>query len=267
MADQEISPTITAITRPGAARKAGRKSRGRKLLRSLGRALAASRLASPLIVSMVGGYLRLVHATNQPVTGLDDVDGRLRQHAPFICALWHGQHLMAPILRPKNMRVWALFSRSADAELNARVATRLGLRVVRGSGGREGRRTDPSKGGARALIKLKRVLDEGDSVAMIADIPNGTPREAGEALILLAKLTGRPIVPAAYASSRYKIIEKSWDKTTVPLPFGRSAALAGEPVFVPPDADEATIEAKRVELTARLNAITAQAYALAEHAR
>lgn len=258
---------MTTITRPGAARKAGRKSRGKKLLRSLGRALAASRLASPLIVSTVGLYLRLVHATNPAVTALDDVETRLRQHAPFICALWHGQHLMVPILRPRDMRVWALFSRSADAELNARVAERMGLRTVRGSGGREGRRTDPAKGGARALIKLKRVLDQGDSVAMIADIPHGTPREAGEGIILLAKLSGRPIVPAAYASSRHKVIEKSWDKTTVPLPFGRAAALAGEPVFVPADADEATIEAKRVELTEKLNAITAQAYALAEKAR
>ena len=32
---------------------------------------------------------------------------------------------------------------------------------------------------------------------MIADIPHGTPREAGQGIILLARLSGRPILPVA----------------------------------------------------------------------
>ena len=44
----------------------------------------------------------------------------------------------------------------------------------------------------------------------------------------------------------------SWDKTIVPLPFSRIAFAFTEPLFVPPDADDATVEATRAELTRRL---------------
>lgn len=254
---------MTARRRQGLAQRAWRTVRQR---------LVGSRFVTPVIVRTVAGYLRIVHLTNPLVPGSGTGEPYVRDYAPFICALWHGQHVMAPFLRPRGLRVTALFSRSADAEINARVAEALGFETVRGSGGRgargrKRRRAEQSKGGARALIRMKRVLDGGGSVGMIADIAHGKPREAGLGIILLAKISGRPILPLAYASSRYRVVEKSWDKTTIPLPFGRAAALAAEPVFVPADADEATLEAKRVELTDKLNAITTRAYELAGAAR
>eukprot|EP01133_Synstelium_polycarpum_P001213 gene1213-1402_t len=99
---------------------------------------------------------------------------------------------------------------------------------------------------------------------MIADIPHGTPRDSGQGVILLAKLSGRPIIPICYMTSRRKILEKSWDKTTIPLPFGRSGLIVGDPIFVPEDADDAMLEAKRVELTASLNANTVRVQALVD---
>jgi lysophospholipid acyltransferase (LPLAT)-like uncharacterized protein len=120
------------------------------------------------------------------------------------------------------------------------------------------------KGGAKALIALKKALTGGKNVCMIADIPHGTPRDAGMGVVLLAKLSGRPILPAALATSRRKVLEKSWDKTTINLPFGRSAIAVGEPVLVAADADEAEMERKRQELTVQLNVATAEAYRLAD---
>ncbi|TGU85030.1 DUF374 domain-containing protein, partial [Mesorhizobium sp. M00.F.Ca.ET.151.01.1.1] len=81
------------------------------------------------------------------------------------------------------------------------------------------------KGGAKALIALRKSLIAGKNVAMIADIPNGKPRDAGLGIVLLARLSGRPILPSAIATSRRQVLEKSWDKTTVNLPFGRSAVI------------------------------------------
>ena len=78
------------------------------------------------------------------------------------------------------------------------------------------------------LIALKRALDGGKNVAMIADIPHGTPREAGLGIVTLARLSGRPILPIALATSRRKVIEKSWDKTTINLPFGRASLTVGD---------------------------------------
>jgi lysophospholipid acyltransferase (LPLAT)-like uncharacterized protein len=152
-----------------------------------------------------------------------------------------------------------MVSRSADAEMNALVIEKIGMVAVRGSGGRESTR-HLEKGGARALIALRKALDSGKNVAMIADIPHGTPREAGLGIVTLARLSGRPIVPLALATSRRKVLEKSWDKTTISLPFGRARLGVGEPIYVPADADEAVMEEKRRELTASLNAATEQAY-------
>ena len=102
---------------------------------------------------------------------------------------------------------------------------------------------------------------------MIADIPHGTPRDAGMGVVLLAKLSGRPIFPAALATSRRKVLERSWDKTTINLPFGKAAIATGEPIFVSTDADDAEMERKRQELTAQLNAATTEAYRLVDGER
>src|SRR6185312_16744096 len=121
--------------------------------------------------------------------------------------------------------------------------------TVRGSGGRAGS-ASADKGGARALIALKKTLDAGNVVAMIADIPHGTPRQAGMGIVTLARISGRPILPAAYATSRRKVLDRTWDKTTINLPFGRRAVVFGEPVYVARDADAAELEERRQAVTA-----------------
>ena len=137
---------------------------------------------------------------------------------------------------------------------------------MRGSGGRVGRRR-ADKGGARALIALKRALQAGKNVCMIADIPHGKPRDAGMGVILLGRVSGRPIFGVAVATSRRKVLERTWDRTTINLPFGRAAVIVSEPVHVPADADDAEMERKRQELTAAIDGATARAYALLDGAR
>ncbi|TIX45410.1 MAG: DUF374 domain-containing protein, partial [Mesorhizobium sp.] len=114
--------------------------------------------------------------------------------------LWHGQHLLTPAYYPKGRPLVAMVSRSADAELNALMLEKFGIEAVRGSGGRDSSR-HLDKGGAKALIALKKSLSTGKNVAMIADIPHGTPRDAGMGIVLLARLSGRPILPSAIATS------------------------------------------------------------------
>jgi lysophospholipid acyltransferase (LPLAT)-like uncharacterized protein len=172
---------------------------------------------------------------------------------------------MTPAIYPSERQLVAMVSRSADAELNAKVIERFGIETVRGSGGRDNQ-SHMDKGGAKALIQLKRSLDAGKNVCMIADIPHGTPRDAGQGIILLARLSGRPILPVAIATSRRKVLEKTWDKTTINLPFGRQIAL-GDPVWVASKADETEIEAKRRALTKTLNEATDKAYQLADRIR
>jgi lysophospholipid acyltransferase (LPLAT)-like uncharacterized protein len=249
------------------ARKMKRNNPLSRTWRRIRKPLAESRLAKNALASALHGFMALTQRTNPIVASSDSLVDFFRGNDRVIYALWHGQHLIAPALNPRWHPLVAMFSRSADAELNALVAHRFGLETARGSGGREKDRAKANeKGGARALIALKKALDQGKSVCMIADIPHGEPRQAGLGIVTLARISGRPIVPVAIATSRRKVLEKSWDKTTINLPFGRCATVLGAPVSVPADADEAELERCRVAITSGLNAATAKAYHLVDGA-
>ena len=226
--------------------------------------LAESQFAKGLLVNLLVQAMWFIRLTNRQVADSVRFEGsRYEALEPGIIALWHGQHILMPAFYPSSRPLVAMVSRSADAEINAMMIEKFGIEAVRGSGGRDSAR-HLDKGGAKALIALKKALGAGKNVCMIADIPHGTPRDAGMGVVLLAKLSGRPIFPAALATSRRKVLEKSWDKTTINLPFGRAAIAAGEPIFVKADADDAEMERKRRELTAQLNAATEEAYRLVD---
>lgn len=208
---------------------------------------------------VLSSYLRLVKWSNPLLKSSCNFEYIYSQYEPFIITFWHGRHLMGPFLRPKNRTVVAMFSRSADAELNAQLGRALGLEIVRGSGGRSTSKS-PEKGGARALLQLRNALQKGKNVAMIADIPHGVRCEAGRGIVTLAKISGRPIIPFIYAFSHEKILEKTWDKMAIPLPFGRSVFYAGKPLFVAANASKEELERARNQLTQEMNKLTAEAY-------
>ncbi len=54
----------------------------------------------------------------------------------------------------------------------------------------------------------------------------------------------------------------SWDKASLGKPFGRGAIIVGDPIRVPPDADEETMEAARRAVEEGLDDVHARAYAI-----
>ena len=264
MRNKAAAPAVSAAAK--AHKRSGSARSMKALWRRIRVPLARSRFLKNVLASILAIAIRFVERTNPRVEGSDDVGSVVAAYTPAIAVLWHGQHLLAPALKRRQDQIVALFSKSADAELNALVAEKLGVGVVRGSGGRAGTHS-PKKGGAAALIQLKRMIDQGCNVVMIADIPHGKPREAGHGVVTLARLSGRPLVPMAIATSRRKVLEKTWDKTTINLPFGRSALVVGEPIHVAADADDAEMERKRQEVTDALNQATHAAYRLVDGAR
>lgn len=211
------------------------------------------------IAWLIWGVLRLTVGTNRFAGGSHDIDAAISADPNAIFALWHGQHLIAPALMPPWLKTVALVSRSSDAEINALVAEKFGIETARGSGGRPDQQM-AGKGGARALIAMKKALGAGKAVCMIADVPGGTPRSCGLGIITLARISGRPIVPVAVASSRRVVLEKTRDKTTINLPFGHICAIFGKPVSVPHDADDDLMEQLRMQVTDAMNEATSEAY-------
>ena len=75
---------------------------------------------------------------------------------------------------------------------------------------------------------------------------------------MLARLSGRPIVPVA-ATTRARIKLNNWDNFTINLPFSKGALVWGEPIYVERDATPEEIEAARQSVEDGLNAVAAEA--------
>jgi lysophospholipid acyltransferase (LPLAT)-like uncharacterized protein len=225
----------------------------------MARRLGRSPFAQETIGFLLAAYLRFVQRTNRIATAPADIDAAIAGQMPLIAAMWHGQHLMMPLARPITMdRLAVLISRHEDAGAQASAAVRLGITPVRGSGGPADRVY--YKGGASAMRELMRQLESGVSVALTADVPKRA-RVAGLGIIALAKLSGRPIVPTAVAASR-RIQFNTWDRATLGLPFGRAGVVAGDLIRVPPDADDAAMEAARLAVEQGLDEVHRRAYAM-----
>jgi lysophospholipid acyltransferase (LPLAT)-like uncharacterized protein len=207
---------------------------------------------------LVAEFLRLVWLTNRFSFDPPDVYEIVEPQMPAIFAFWHGQHFMTPFIKNKEShRVKVLISRHRDGEFNAIAAERLGIGTIRGSGDHGS--AFHRKGGVGAFKEMVQALAENYNVALTADVPKRS-RIAGLGIIMLARESGRPIMPFAMATSRFWRL-KNWDRTTINLPFGRGAVVGGEIIMVPPDAGAETMEELRVRLEATLNDATRRAYA------
>lgn len=160
---------------------------------------------------------------------------------PLLFSVWHGT--CYPVLYYWRGRgVCVVTSRSTDGQALAGILRRLGYTTVHGSS---------SRGGSRALIDLARVVQRGGDAAIAVDGPRGPAQRVKPGIVLLAKITGRPIVPLAGSANRF-VQFQSWDRFRLPFPFTRMVIAGDDPIHVPADADHECIERKRVELEQRM---------------
>ena len=224
------------------------------------RTIYHSNLMTGLGSKIAEAYIRFVLRTSSVVRDPPDTEGKLFSQHPQIFAMWHGQFMMVPTIRPKEETDIAIIvSRHGDAEILANTLKRFGMRVVRGAGA-GGRRKD--RGGAAALRGALRALKDGATFALTADAPPGPARKAGVGIALLGKLSGRPIVPCAMATNRYLALN-SWSAFTLNLPFSKLAIVVGDPILVPDGAGPDEVEATRLAVEQGLNKVTERAYGLA----
>jgi hypothetical protein len=70
--------------------------------------------------------------------------------------------------------------------------------------------------------------------------------------VLLAKKSGHPLMPVTMTLKNFWKLP-SWDSFQIPKPFTRARVYVAPPIYVPADADEAMLEAKRDELQQALD--------------
>ena len=220
------------------------------------------RVRRPLQIAaapVLANYIKLAINTSTVVADPRDWVARAQDLHPSIIALWHGQFLLLPGIYPRVIPGRAMIARHDDAEALARVLRRFGLGLIRGAGAGTRRR---DRGGAEAAHGAVASLRENVSIAMTADIPPGPARECGLGIVMIGSRSGRPIVPFAVATSRYRAVD-FWDRMTINLPFSTLGIAMGDPIEVPREAGVRELEIYRQRVEAAMNETTAKAYGLA----
>jgi len=195
-------------------------------------------------------YLRLVYRTGRWTIEGEAVPRTIREGGGvFIVAFWHGRLAMLPIGWQRLAPLHMLISAHTDGRLIAGVVHYFGLDAVAGSS---------TEGGSAALRVLMRWLDAGDCIGITPDGPRGPAMRASRGIVMAARLSGAPILPATYSAARRRILG-SWDRMVLPLPFSRGIFLWGDPILVPKQLDKDGIESYRAMIEEKLNALTGEA--------
>jgi len=160
------------------------------------------------------------------VTGEENLDAALAQAPSLLPCYWHQHELFCAryllLQMQRGLKLGFLISPSVDGEVPAMIASRLGARVIRGSS---------THTGARALRDYYQLLVKDQvSPVITPDGPKGPRFRFKSGAILLAQISGRPLLPMAYAASGAWLV--SWDKFVIPWPFSRIAIAVGAPVWV-----------------------------------
>jgi len=211
-----------------------------------------------MVCFIIANYIRFVHATGRwtEVRG-DIVEPFMRDQNPFLYTFWHGRLLMMPYGWRTKMPLRMLISQHRDGAIIAESVAHFGLGTVRGSAGSK-KGSDKNKGGAAAVRQMVRSVREGKGIGITPDGPAGPFMRASDGVAAVAKLSGVPIIPATYSTSRRRVMG-SWDRFCLALPFTKGVIVWGEPIWVDRKADAEELERVRLEVEKALNDITREA--------
>jgi len=167
---------------------------------------------------LAAGIIRLLHFfTRIEFLGEEVLRASWKRGEHVILAFWHDQLLLMALgYRGPGSKI--LISASKDGELIARTMGHFGQGAVRGSSHRGG------KAAFKALVALG---SEPFDLVITPDGPKGPRHQIKDGVVHLARLTGRPVIPMAFACSRGHRFA-SWDRFLFPYPFGRGVYAFGE---------------------------------------
>jgi len=201
-------------------------------------AIRAADLAFYALINLVGRTVRF------SVEGWEHWEAATREGRQPIYTCWHNRVFLATYYF-RRRGIVVMTSRSFDGEYIARFIQRFGFGASRGSS---------SRGAVGALVEMIKLVRQGRPAGFMIDGPRGPRYVAKMGAVLLAKKTGAPVLPFSVNAERY-YAAPSWDGSQIPYPFTRARVLVAPPIYVPPDADDAALAARRDELQRALDAL------------
>jgi len=205
-------------------------------------------LRQRIVLSMIvwAGYwfIRLLGPTLRVSVSYEEGAQKTLDERPLVASFWHECMIPATYLfRDMGVRVMSSFS--YDGEYMGRIIRRFGFVAVKGSS---------SRNPVRALLGLRRALDDGWTVAFTLDGPRGPRREVKPGPAGLARSSGRPMT-AFHAAVDKAWVLRSWDQMLIPKPFSRVLVRVGRLITVPADAGDADLDRYSAELQSTLDRV------------
>ena len=164
--------------------------------------------------------LIMLHATcNIRVENRNYFNG---QHS-FIYSLWHRFWFLWAVSFVRSHHRQAWIQHPAAYMKPVHIGLRLmGIRVLLGSGGEEGR---------KAASELVGLLRQGWSTVISPDGPHGPQGILKKGILHIALQSRVQILPVRFIAPRTFVLP-SWDRKPIPLPFSRVTVVIGEPITV-----------------------------------
>ncbi|HUS09860.1 MAG TPA: lysophospholipid acyltransferase family protein [Pyrinomonadaceae bacterium] len=201
--------------------------------------IRAADLTFFVLIKVIGRTIRW------QVEGWENWEAATRDDHLPIYTCWHNRIFLSTYFW-RNRRIVVMTSQSFDGEYIARFIQRFGYGAARGSS---------TRGAVGAIVEMARLIRIGSPAGFTIDGPKGPRYVAKVGAVLLAKKTGQPILPFTITMQRFWQAKRSWDGFQVPFPFSHARVDIAPPIYVPADAGDDALEAKRDELQASLDRV------------
>ena len=169
-------------------------------------------------------------------------------HGSVVYASWHQRFFAGITFFATRKPIAIMISQSRDGEMIARVVDMLGWQSVRGSS---------SKGGVRALKKIRSLAGQGFRFGHIVDGPQGPFGVVKPGLLTIAQFADAPVLPVIITAQRRWTFD-SWDRFMVPKPFSRVILRFVPPISVPRRLPPENFEALRLGIEEKLKRLYEQ---------
>ncbi len=198
------------------------------------------------LMVLVFGRLARIKAKNFAV-----LQQLLQSEKSVIYLVWHGSMLL-PVYVMRNRKILAMVSEHGDGEIIAQAIMRLGYETVRGSS---------TRSGSKALRVMIKRIKKGAECTILPDGPRGPRHEVKMGAIVLAQLSGAPIMIISSAAQK-PIVFNSWDRFTLWKPFSKCSIIFGEPIRIPRKLTPDELEEWRLYVQNRMKELDGDADAL-----
>ena len=202
------------------------------------------RIALRIIIWLGYGIIRLIGPTLRVAVSYEDGTQKTLDERPLIASFWHSCMIPATyIFRDMGIRVMS--SDSYDGQYMGRIIHKFGFLAVKGSS---------SRNAVRALLGLRRALEEGWTVAFTLDGPRGPRHKVKPGPVALARSSGLAMTMFHAAVDKAWVLN-SWDRLMIPKPFSRVLVYFGKLIPVPKDATDEDLERYAGELQASMDRV------------